>query len=48
MFTGQLKEELITVLQNLVGGHQARRANVTMDVVKKFMTPRSLNFRQAQ
>ena len=48
MFTGQLKEELITVLQNLVGGHQARRANVTMEVVKQFMTPRSLNFRKAE
>ena len=48
MLTGQLKKELITVLQNLVGEHQARRVNVTMEVVKQFMTPRSLNFRKAE
>ncbi|XP_003388523.1 PREDICTED: tryptophan--tRNA ligase, cytoplasmic-like [Amphimedon queenslandica] len=45
LLTGQLKKELIGVLQKLVGDHQARRAEVTMDVVKQFMTPRPLNFK---
>uniref|UniRef100_A0A1X7T3D8 Tryptophan--tRNA ligase, cytoplasmic n=1 Tax=Amphimedon queenslandica TaxID=400682 RepID=A0A1X7T3D8_AMPQE len=45
LLTGQLKKELIDVLQKLVGDHQARRAEVTMDVVKQFMTPRPLNFK---
>uniref|UniRef100_A0A1X7UAL4 Uncharacterized protein n=1 Tax=Amphimedon queenslandica TaxID=400682 RepID=A0A1X7UAL4_AMPQE len=39
------QKELIGVLQKLVGDHQARRAEVTMDVVKQFMTPRPLNFK---
>jgi tryptophanyl-tRNA synthetase len=43
MLSGELKKELIAVLQKLVGDHQARRANVTNEIVKKFMTPRSLN-----
>jgi tryptophanyl-tRNA synthetase len=43
LLTGDLKKELIRVLQKLVGDHQARRANVTNEIVKKFMTPRSLN-----
>ena len=47
MLTGQLKKELIGVLQKLVGEHQERRAKVTDDVVREFMTPRSLNFKLA-
>ena len=47
MLTGQLKKELIAVLQKLVGKHQERRAKVTDDVVREFMTPRSLNFKLA-
>merc|ERR1712198_239574 len=44
MLTGELKQELIKVLQELVGNHQEARANVSDDVVKQFMTPRKLNF----
>lgn len=45
MLTGELKKELITVLQKLVGDHQERRRQVTDEIVKKFMTPRALNFK---
>jgi tryptophanyl-tRNA synthetase len=38
LLTGQLKKEAITLLQKLVADHQARLAQVTDDVVKKFMT----------
>lgn len=44
MLTGDLKKELISVLTDLVGGHQAQRAKVTDDVVKEYMTPRPLSF----
>lgn len=47
MLTGELKKELIDVLQKLVGDHQAKRAKVTMDIVKQYMTPRPLNFKLA-
>lgn len=43
MLTGELKKELIEVLQTLVGEHQERRKNVTDDVVTRYMTPRPLN-----
>ena len=46
MLTGELKKTLIGVLQKLVSEHQERRAKVTEDVVKQFMTPRALNFKQ--
>jgi len=45
MLTGEIKAKLITVLQALVAGHQARRALVTPELVTQFMTPRALNFR---
>lgn len=48
MLTGELKKILIEVLQKLVGEHKERRAKVTDDVVKQFMTPRALNFKQAK
>ena len=44
LLTGELKKELITVLQKLVGEHQERRAKVTDEVVKRYMTPRKLKF----
>ena len=44
MLTGELKKRLIEVLQNLVTKHQERRALVTDDMVKRFMTPRALRF----
>ena len=45
LLTGELKKILIDVLQALVAQHQERRKEVTLDVVRQFMTPRQLNFR---
>lgn len=42
MLTGELKQELIEVLQPLIAEHQARRKEVTDEIVKEFMTPRKL------
>ncbi|GAU98378.1 hypothetical protein RvY_09533 [Ramazzottius varieornatus] len=44
MLTGELKKELITVLQKLVEDHKERRAAVTPETVKLFMTRRKLKF----
>lgn len=44
MLSGEIKKELISVIQPLVAAHQERRKQVTPDVVKQFMTPRKLNF----
>lgn len=44
LLTGELKKELITLLQPIVAAHIERRKNVTEDIVKEFMTPRPLNF----
>ena len=48
MLTGELKKELIIVLQKLVSDHQTRRAAVTDEIVKQYMTPRPLNFKLKQ
>lgn len=45
LLTGELKKILIDVLQDLVKQHQQRRTDVSLDVVRQFMTPRQLNFR---
>lgn len=42
LLTGDLKKILIEVLQPLVAEHQARRQEVTDEVVKEFMSPRKL------
>ncbi|CAF1011222.1 unnamed protein product [Rotaria sp. Silwood1] len=44
LLTGELKQELIDVLQKLILEHQERRKQVTDDQVKQFMTPRPLKF----
>ncbi|XP_039281617.1 tryptophan--tRNA ligase, cytoplasmic [Nilaparvata lugens] len=44
LLTGELKKILIETLQPIIAEHQKRRAEVTDDVVKQFMTPRKLNF----
>ena len=44
MLTGELKNELITVLQSLVSQHQEHRKAVTDEIVQEFMTSRPLNF----
>jgi len=44
MLTGEVKKELIAVLQEMVREHQERRALVTREVVEQFMTVRQLEF----
>ena len=44
MLTGEVKKELIAVLQEMVREHQDRRASVTREVVEQFMTVRQLEF----
>lgn len=44
LLTGELKKKLIDVLQPIITTHQERRANVTDDVVRAFMTPRKLKY----
>lgn len=43
MLTGEIKKELIDVLQPLIAEHIERRKLVTDETVKQFMTPRKLN-----
>ncbi|XP_015926189.1 tryptophan--tRNA ligase, cytoplasmic [Parasteatoda tepidariorum] len=44
LLTGFLKKELIGILQKLVADHQQRRKVLDDDTVRKFMTPRKMNF----
>ena len=44
MLTGELKKELISILQRIVGEHQERRAAISDEIVLEYMTPRKLNF----
>jgi len=44
MLTGELKKQLIDILQKLVVEHQERRKDVTDEVVMEYMKPRKLNF----
>lgn len=44
LLTGDLKKQLIAVLQDIVTKHQERRALITDDVVQRFMAPRALRF----
>ena len=44
MLTGELKKELIAILQKLVAEHQERRKTITDDIVLEYMKPRKLNF----
>lgn len=44
LLTGDLKKELIALLQNIVATHQENRKKITDEVVKQFMTPRRLTF----
>ena len=46
MLTGELKKELVSVLQKLVSDHQERRKAVTDEVVYQYMASRPLNFKQ--
>ena len=44
MLSGELKKELIGVLQRIVEEHKRRRAELTDELVAEFMTPRRLDF----
>lgn len=44
MMTGEVKGKLIALLTEMVTEHQARRAEVTDDVVKQIMSVRPLEF----
>lgn len=44
LLTGYLKKELIEILQKIVGEHRQKRATLTDDIVRQFMTPRKLKF----
>jgi tryptophanyl-tRNA synthetase len=44
MLTGELKKELVTVLQDLIGQHKERRKAVTDDILREFMTPHHHDF----
>lgn len=45
MLTGELKRELIAVLQKVFGDHRRRRNTLTDEEVKEFMTPRQFNLK---
>eukprot|EP00096_Caligus_rogercresseyi_P005351 TRINITY_DN2064_c0_g1_i1.p1 TRINITY_DN2064_c0_g1~~TRINITY_DN2064_c0_g1_i1.p1 ORF type:complete len:431 (+),score=115.17 TRINITY_DN2064_c0_g1_i1:48-1295(+) len=42
LLTGFLKKEVIDILTPIITDHQAKRKTITDEVVKEFMTPRSL------
>jgi tryptophanyl-tRNA synthetase len=44
LLTGFLKKELVELLQKMVAEHQERRAKVTEEVVRRYMTPRKLKY----
>ncbi|CAM5999007.1 unnamed protein product [Sphagnum balticum] len=44
LLTGQLKKELITLLQTMIKEMQDRRKTITDEEVRQFMTPRKLKF----
>uniref|UniRef100_A0A7S1XAY3 Tryptophan--tRNA ligase, cytoplasmic n=1 Tax=Compsopogon caeruleus TaxID=31354 RepID=A0A7S1XAY3_9RHOD len=46
MLSGEIKAELIRVLQPLVAQHQERRAQVTDDVLAQFMNPKRMNVKR--
>ncbi|CAH1101619.1 unnamed protein product [Psylliodes chrysocephalus] len=44
LLTGELKKILIDILTPIIVDHQKRRSEISDEVLKKFMTPRKLNF----
>ncbi|XP_043480423.1 tryptophan--tRNA ligase, cytoplasmic [Leptopilina heterotoma] len=44
ILTGELKKELILLLQKLIGSHQENRSKITDEIIKEYMTPRDLGF----
>lgn len=45
MLTGELKQTLISIVQNIISQHQQRRNQVTDEMVRQFMTPRKLDLK---
>jgi tryptophanyl-tRNA synthetase len=44
MLTGEVKKELIGILQEMVKEHQERRSKVTEEVLREFLSIRPLEF----
>lgn len=44
MLTGEVKKELIALLQEMVKEHQDKRAAVTAEIIQAFMQVRPLDF----
>ncbi|XP_012346169.1 tryptophan--tRNA ligase, cytoplasmic [Apis florea] len=44
ILTGELKKELINILQPLIAAHQEARSKLTDEIVKQYMIPRDLGF----
>ena len=44
LLTGEVKKELIGILQEFVAEHQKRRSEVTDEVVGRYMAVRELEF----
>lgn len=44
MLTGEVKKELIGILQDMVKEHQERRAQVTPEVLQQYLAVRPLEF----
>lgn len=45
MTSGEMKKELIQIVQKIVEEHKQRRAELTDEMVKEFMRPRKLDFK---
>ncbi|XP_008211616.1 tryptophan--tRNA ligase, cytoplasmic [Nasonia vitripennis] len=44
ILTGELKKELIEILQKIVAQHQEARSKITDEILKEYMVPRDLSF----
>ena len=44
ILTGELKKELIEILQKVVATHQENRSKITDEILKEYMRPRDLGF----
>lgn len=44
ILTGELKKELIEILQKVVATHQENRSKVTDETLHEYMRPRDLGF----
>ncbi|CAK9296512.1 unnamed protein product [Gordionus sp. m RMFG-2023] len=44
MLSGEIKKQLIQIIQDIVKDHQEKRSKITDEMVKAYMTPRKLKF----